>query len=216
MKMTHTIGAFVDGGANMIAAIGIPLKLSVGIIAVMVCCFAATTLDTATRLQRYVIQEIGGTVGIGVLKNKYWATTVAVLTGGALALVPGPMGPGSGGLIIWPLFGATNQLLAGLAFLVIIFYLLRHGRPFGFAVVPAILMIVLPAWAMVLQIRDWVGAGNWLLVGFGGAVEILQIWMVAEALVMWKRARGALPEPLPPLNAIPEAVPVRNEGGRVC
>jgi carbon starvation protein len=216
MKMTHTIGAFVDGGANMIAALGIPLKLSVGIIAVMVCCFAATTIDTATRLQRYVIQEIGGSVGIGVLKNKYWATTVAVLTGGALALVPGPMGPGSGGLIIWPLFGATNQLLAGLAFLVIIFYLLRHGRPFGFAIVPAILMIILPAWAMVLQIRDWIGAGNWLLVGFGGAVEILQVWMVAEALIMWKRARGVLPEPLPPLNAVPEAVPVRNEGGRAC
>ena len=40
-----------------------------------------------------------------------------LLAGGALALVPGKLGPGSGGLILWPLFGATNQLLAGLALL---------------------------------------------------------------------------------------------------
>ncbi len=61
------VGAFIEGGANMITSLGIPLELGIGIVAVMVACFAATTLDTATRLQRYVIQEIGGAIGIGAL-----------------------------------------------------------------------------------------------------------------------------------------------------
>ena len=51
-KLGSKIGAFVDGGANFLTSIGIPLKLGIGLIAVLVACFAATTLDSATRLQR--------------------------------------------------------------------------------------------------------------------------------------------------------------------
>jgi carbon starvation protein len=197
MTLALKVGAFVDGGANMMTAIGIPLQLGVSIIAVMVACFAATTLDTATRLQRYVIQEIGGAVRIPALTNKYAATAVAVTTGGALALWPGPQGPGSGGLILWPLFGATNQLLAGMALLVVLFYLARHSKPWWFLAPPLALMIVVPAWAMVLQLRDWYAGGNWLLFGFGLAVELLQVWMIAEGLIMWRKVNGVLPTPLP-------------------
>ena len=63
-NLTSKIGAFVEGGANFLNVLGIPLKLGIGIIAVLVACFAATTLDSATRLQRYVIQELGGTLKI--------------------------------------------------------------------------------------------------------------------------------------------------------
>lgn len=211
LSLGRKVGAFVDGGGNIIAALGIPRQFAIGIVAVMVCCFAATTLDTATRLQRYVIQEIGGTLGIRSLGNKYVATTVAVLTGGAMALLPGPNGPGSGGLILWPLFGAINQMLAGLAFIVIAFFLIRHGKPVVYVAIPAVIMMVLPAWAMIHQIVDWYTGGRFLLVGFGIAVEILQLWIVIEAALMWNRAKGVLPEPLPQL---PTAV--KNEGGRVC
>jgi len=125
MSLAQNVGAFIEGGANMIAVLGISRPLCIGIIAVMVACFAATTLDTATRLQRYVIQELGGALRITPLTNKYVATTVAVVTGGIVAMIPGPRGvPGTGGLLLWPLFGATNQLLAGLAFMVIAFYLI--------------------------------------------------------------------------------------------
>jgi len=214
MTLGRKVGAFVEGGGNMIAALGLPLPLALGIIATMVACFAATTLDTATRLQRYVIQELGQTLRLPPLRNKYTATAIAVLAGGALAIIPGPNGPGSGGLILWPLFGAINQLLAGLAFLVVAFYLIRHNKPVWFLVGPLGLMIVMPAWAMVHQVADWYRAGNWLLFGIGIAVELLQAWMIVEALVMWRAARGVPPEPLPPLE--PSAVAVRNEGGRTC
>ena len=105
------VGAFIEGGANFIAALGIPLELAIGIVAVLVASFAATTLDTATRLQRYVIQELGSALRIPALTNKYLATSFAVIAALCIALVPGPGGPGTGGLLLWPLFGATNQLL---------------------------------------------------------------------------------------------------------
>ena len=84
------VGAFVDGGANFLSALGIPLQLSIGIIAVLVACFAATTLDTATRLQRYVIQELAVSFHIRPLTNKYLATAFAVVLAVSLAMMRGP------------------------------------------------------------------------------------------------------------------------------
>ena len=103
------IGAFVDGGANFLTSIGLPLKISLSMISVLVACFAATTLDTATRLQRYVIQELGTTLKIPPLKNMYVATAVAVILGGTIALLPGPSGArGTGGLLLWPLLSLIH------------------------------------------------------------------------------------------------------------
>lgn len=213
MNLGKTVGAFVEGAANMMSAIGLPLPLGVAVVAVMVACFAATTLDSATRLQRYVIQELGANLRIAPLKDKYVATTVAVAAGLAIALIPGPTGaPGTGGLLLWPLFGATNQLLAGLAFMVIAFYLIRHNKPVWFMILPAILMVVMPAWALGHQIlNDWLPRGgkpgNPLLLVFGVLILGLQVWMLAEGALMWKRARGVLPAPLPPLRPAAADVP---------
>lgn len=201
--LAQKVGAFIDGSANFLSSLGIPLKMSIAIMAVLVASFAATTLDTATRLQRYVIQELAQTAKIKPLTNRYVATALALAVGGVLALMPGPKGPGSGGLILWPLFGAVNQLLAGLAFMVIVFYLLRRNRPIWFAVLPMVAMLVMPAWAMLWQMfnpNGWWANGKYLLFGFGLAVEALQVWMITEGLLIWKKARGNYPE-LPPLEA---------------
>ncbi|RJP42078.1 MAG: carbon starvation protein A [Phycisphaerales bacterium] len=202
MRLPEMIGGFIEGGANMLAALRIPVTLGIGIMAVLVASFAATTLDTATRLQRYVVTELADAVGARPLTHPWAATVVAVLTGGGIAMIAGPNGPGSGGLILWPVFGATNQLLAGLSFLVIAFYLLRHGRPVWFLIAPMALMIVLPAWVLIVQLfgdGGWLASRQWPLVGIGGATLLLQFWMVVEGGLMWQRARGVAPPPLPPL-----------------
>ena len=215
MNLAALVGAFVEGSANMIAAVGVPLPLAIGIIAVMVACFAATTLDSATRLQRYVIQELGADLGIPGLNNRFVATSVAVGTAAVIALVPGPGGaPGTGGLLLWPMFGATNQLLAGLAFMVIAFYLVRHGKPVWFLALPALMMLVMPAWALILSLIGWFEDGNWLLFGVGLLIQCLQIWIVVEGALMWQRAQGVLPEPLPPLPE--QAATAGPDAGRVC
>lgn len=195
LGLPQKLGAFVEGGANFLTSLGIPLKMGIALIAVLVASFAATTLDTATRLQRYVIQELAETIRIKPLTEKYAATTFAVVTGGAVAMVPGPKGPGTGGLLLWPLFGATNQLLAGLALTVLVFYLWRRKLPVWFAALPAAVMLLLPGWAMVHQIvTDFIPNQKWMLVGFGILIEVLQIWMIVEAILIWPRAKGVLEE----------------------
>ncbi len=217
-KLSMKVGAFVDGGANFLAAIGIPIKLATGIIAVLVASFAATTLDSATRLQRYVIQELARTINVKPLEKKYVATGVAVVSGGSMAMLPGAGGKlGTGGLILWPLFGATNQLLAGLAFMVTVFYLWRRNKPVMFAFVPMMIMLVMPAWAlgwqlfneqtgwfwplwnMIQQNRPWGWVNDHLLLGIGLATVVLQVWMILEGVLLLPNAKGVLEESLPPL-----------------
>lgn len=200
------VGAFVNGAANFLASIGMAREIAVALMGVLVASFAGTTLDTACRLQRYVIQELGanlrrpndsfsivGTVG-AFLQNKHGATTFAVLLAAFVAALPPSGQPftwqsaGMGGLLLWPLFGATNQLLGGLAFIVIFFYLRRTGKPLWFVVVPGLFMLVIPFWAMFLQTFigtaesvSWWASGDWLLVSIGTASMALELWMVAEA-----------------------------------
>ena len=212
------IGAFIEGGANFLSAIGIPLQLGIGVIAVLVACFAATTLDSATRLQRYVIQELGGSLGITPLKNMYVATITAVVLGGAIAMLKGPAGMGSGGMLLWPLFGATNQLLAGLAFMVTAFYLWRRNKPIWFVMLPMIFMIVLPGWALVWQLFNpetgWWRSQDKLMVAIIGSVTLaLQIWMVLEALMMWPKVKGVIEPEM--LNDKP-STELESSGGRSC
>jgi carbon starvation protein len=225
------VGAFVEGGANFLAALGISLQLSIAIVAVLVACFAATTLDTATRLQRYVVQELAAEFRFAPLTNKYLATAFAVVLALTLALMRGPnladgtLRPyGTGGLYLWPLFGAINQLLAGLALMVTVFYLARRNKPIWFALVPMLIMIVMPIWALGWQIFNaeagWWPTRNYLLLTIGAAALLLQLWMVVEALLAWPRVRGVLEEALPPLPSRIDSGLLRTDsqlgGGRSC
>jgi carbon starvation protein len=200
-KLDNNLRAFVEGGANFLTAIGIPLSFGVGIVAVLVASFAATTLDTATRLQRYVIQELGTSLHLPT-QNKYVATSLAVGVAGAIAIFAGST-PGAGGGMLWPLFGATNQLLAGLALMVATFYLWRRGKAIAFIGIPMILMMLVPGWAMTYNlVTAWIPQGNWLLTGFGIGILILQVWMFVEGLLVWKSARHVLEPQLAPLPQV--------------
>lgn len=204
------VGAFVDGAANFLAAYNIPHGVAIALMGVLVASFAATTLDTACRLQRYVVQELAGAVQgnraggvLGQLRNKHGATLFAVGVAMLLAAVPpsggewGWANAGKGGMLLWPLFGATNQLLGGLAFLVIAFYLWRRKLPVWFIILPMIFMLVMPMWAMIWQIfigsegnAAWWEQGNWLLVSIGLASIALELWMLWEAWQLFPKVRG--------------------------
>ena len=197
------IGAFVEGSANFLKALGIPATFAVALMGVFVASFAATTLDTACRLQRYVVQELAASLSSGTenshwnplkwLTNRYAATLFAIVIAYLIAQLPGADGtPGKGGTILWPLFGAINQLLAGLSFLVITFWLRRRGLPMAFTLIPGILMLALPAIAMSLNLRTYAIEHNWLLFGLGFATLLLEIWMLVEASSVWKKIKGVI------------------------
>ncbi|MEM9283977.1 MAG: carbon starvation protein A [Verrucomicrobiota bacterium] len=220
------VGAFVEGSANFLKAIGVSASFAVALMGVFVASFAATTLDTACRLQRYVTQELAATVGIKPLTNKHAATIFAVILAGGIAALPLHSGDpwswstaGKGGMILWPLFGATNQLLGGLAFLVIAFWMRRRDLPVWFIVLPMIFMLILPGVAMLSNLLGESGyvaqslkSGNWTLPLFGFATVALEIWMIIEALLAWPKAKGVLEKQLEPL---PDMV-LNSEGGRSC
>lgn len=156
------VGAFVTGGSNIVAAgLGISASLAATILTVTAALFAGTTMDTGVRLQRYVIQEAGEIAGLGFLNNGTVATLVAI--GFCLAISFGADSDGSGGMVIWPLFGTTNQLLAALTLLLITVILARMGRPVIYTLLPLILVLTMTLWALLLQIGTLIGQSNWVL-----------------------------------------------------
>ena len=178
--------AFVDGSANMISRCGIGYTLALAVMGVFVASFAGTTLDTATRLQRYIVTEFGRTTGIGVLENRYVATAFAVVTAGILALWDGA---GAGALVLWPLFGALNQLLAALGLLVLTIYLYRKAKPIWMTAAPLVFMLVMTFWAMVLNLRTYRADGRQHLAIITAVVLALELWMLVEAAVVWRGLR---------------------------
>ncbi len=213
-RLGPLVAAFVDGSANMLKALGLPGGIATALMGVFVASFAGTTLDSACRLQRYVIQELastlkprteGGFDPLAWLRNKHGATLLATVSAAFIAAIPPPglgwsvANAGQGGLILWPLFGATNQLLGGLSFLVITFYLWRRQTPIWFLVPPMIFMLIMPMWAMIWQVfvgdagnPSWLGQGNWLLVGVALFTVALEVWMIIEAINLFPRARGVI------------------------
>ncbi len=179
------VGAFVNGiGYFLKQGFGISSTLGATFAAVVVVSFAATTMDTGVRLQKYVTAEFGEMLNIPALKTGWVATLIAVLTTGLLALYDGQ---GKGGLLIWPLFGTTNQLLASLALLVISVYLLKLKRPTLYTLTPMIFLLLMTAVAMLITLKNfWVG-NKWGLFIIGVIILISAIFMVVEAAQTMKR-----------------------------
>ena len=177
------LGAFVTGSANMIQSYGIPVKIALAVMSVFIVSFAATTVDTATRIQRYVVVELSNACNFKLLSRRQAGTIFAVITAGILAFYDGS---GKGAMKLWPLFGSINQLLAGLALLVATIYLARRKVNIAYTGIPMVFMIIITGWAMVLNIRNFYNDSNWLLFVIGLAVFVLEIWMIIESVIVLK------------------------------
>ena len=192
-----TAGAatFVRGGAQLVEnGWGLPLDVSTTLLATMVVLFAGTTMDTGVRLQRYIIQEWGQIYGVPLLNNGILATLLAV--GSCLLLAFGAGGAsGSGGLTIWPLFGSTNQILAGLTLLVISVMLIRLGRPARYTLIPMIFVLITSSWAAVVTLVEWYQAENWLLVTIDLIVLVASVMVILEAASVVSRYRRSATVP---------------------
>jgi carbon starvation protein len=140
--------------------------------------FIMTTLDSATRITRYLCNELlGETLGITPMKNKYVAVAVVGVSSGALAL--------GNWRAIWPVFGAANQLVASLVLIVASVYLLQRKRNFVFTAVPASIMLVTTIAALIYQAYGFATAEepNFLLAAVSVILIFLAIFLAYTALL---------------------------------
>lgn len=186
------LAPFIVGSANMIEQLGINHAIAITIMGVFVASFAATTLDSATRLQRYIIAELAGASSPKAtnplqrtIQNRFVATAIAATTGLALALsdIParGLSGAGLGGLTLWPIFGATNQLLAALALLVLSIWLIKSKRPAWVAILPMSFMTIITLSATMSLTATFANQNNTILLILSSVLLGLQIWILIEA-----------------------------------
>ena len=188
------VGAFVNGAANMIAATGIPMSFAIVIMGVFVASFAGTTLDTATRIQRYIVAELFGNLKINFLTGKYVATSIAVLSALGLAFASGAGGKGA--LKLWPLFGAVNQTLAALALIIITVYLKeKGGMKWLVSGIPAVFMIFMTIWALIVNQTNFGTQHNMLLQTVNIIVLVIAVWIAIEGLIRFLSIDGEVERP---------------------
>lgn len=189
------IEAFVTGGSRILSnGIGLSREVAATLLTVMAVLFAGTTMDAGVRLQRYIVQEWGTIYKIAPLRNGYIATGVAVAS--CLALAFGAGGAeGTGGMVLWPLFGTTNQILAGLTLLVVSVILVKLGRPSRYTMVPMVFVTSMAFLSALYQLWDLFQSRNYLLAVVDVFIILAAVWVMLEtvsALARERRVRDAI------------------------
>jgi len=181
---------FTAGVGEFAHNLGIPLDLAVIFAAVVVIAFAATTMDTGVRLQRYVVQEIATLAGWRKLAhNLTLASIVAVVVPLVMALLPGGGDAGYTFGVLWQLFGTTNQLTAGLALAVVAVWVTRGGRVAWPVIVPLVFLLVMTSWALIQNLKNFIEADEWVLAPLDAVIFVLAVWLIIEAALALRNVR---------------------------
>ncbi len=175
---------FANGVATFMSSFGIPFDTGQTFVALAVSAFALTSLDTATRIGRFVFQEFftnvdeqTGEIKGSIVSNMHVATAITVAFGGALGL--------TGYARVWPIFGSANQLLAALALLTVAVWLKKQGKNNKMIIIPMVFMFSVTILALILLIYNNAKAlgstGNPILMVVASALLVLAVVLVMRA-----------------------------------
>jgi len=188
--LSAKLKAVIDGSANLMNSFGVPVNLARSIMAVFIVSFAGTTMDSSTRIQRFALQELfkdrEGKTWIP-LRSRYVATLIVVLLAFALCMVKPD---GKGALVLWPVFGALNQLLAGLALLIATVYLAKIKKPIWVAAIPMAFMLVITITASFMNLSKFINQKNGLLIFVTAATLAMAVWMIIEGVIVLIKRYG--------------------------
>ena len=200
--VTPTV-VFATGISKMLSTIpGLAAteKVAYTLLVLTVSVFCLTSLDTATRLARYMFQEFWLNPGEDikdvtgykkVLTNPYVATIITVILGIGLGL--------TGYANIWPLFGAANQLLAALGLLAVATWLGKAGKNNKMFLIPMAFMIIVTITSLALTVKNQIGMiaaggadwGPWAQTILGILLIFLAIILVIEGVQTLSRQKAA-------------------------
>ena len=187
------LDAFIIGSANLFSSFGLPVKYGAAFVVVFIVSFANTTLDSAARIQRISLQEIFSNREGKVsrpLDNRYVATAIIVVAAAAMTFFkPG----GQGAMVLWPLFGSLNQLMAALALGVVTLYFHFRKIPILYTLLPMVVILILTLWAMLENLAGFIRDGEILLVILSALILLLTAWLTLVSLVALFRSSGTQP-----------------------
>jgi len=174
---------FANGVAAFMSSFGVPLAVGKVFVILAFSAFALTSLDTATRIGRYIFQEFFDNAPAGTKKtfaNIYTSTFITVFASAALLAY--------GYAKIWPIFGSANQLLAGLALLAISAWLAKSGRKYLSTLIPMIFMFGVTLTALALLMKQYLFGvkPNYVLGFFAVVLFLLAIVLIIEAISVFK------------------------------
>jgi carbon starvation protein len=187
--------SLADKGANItfgramgraLENIGIPLQFGIAFGVLMLNAFILTTLDTCARLTRFIVAESAGR-RVPLLRNRYLATAISLI--GAYFLTTG-----NSWRVLWPAFGAANQLIAALALLVVSAYLFGYRRKTVFTLVPGVFMLITTEAALFYQLFwQYLPKGNVALAVVAVVLMTLGIVVAVEVYRRLQRSEMVVP-----------------------
>lgn len=183
------VQVFGRGIARFFEVIHLPAHMGEQFGMLAISTFLLTTLDTCTRLTRYIFQEFFSLKNEGA---RYWATIVSLVMPTLLVAVK-IKDPVTHEAIpvwkaIWPIFGVTNQMLAVLALTVAAVWMIKKGRKVWFILIPAVFMIVITLWSLVLFMFNsrMSNLARW----FAGGLFVLAILLCGEGMRTFIKPRS--------------------------
>ncbi len=202
--------AFVAGGGAFLQQVGLSEAVAQTLMAVLVIAFAATTLDTATRIERFIIVELAQSLKIKFLANRYVATLGALIPAAVLVFWSVPT-PGGGeetaaAWVLWPIFGGSNQMLAALTLMLLSLYFWRRRRPVLPLLIPMLFIMVITLTALIYNTAGLIdftelSVSNWPMLSLNVILLTLILWMIVEGLTLFMRGRDAPEAPDAPDSA---------------
>jgi carbon starvation protein len=185
---------FGVGVGSFLHELGMPLQFAITFGMLAFATFVYDTLDVSTRLARYLFTEFTG-----------WHTRLAGITGTVVSLalpawflaatVVAQRQVVPAYTVVWPLFGSTNQLLAGLTLVGLSLWLANTNKSALLRLcvgVPMVFMMLMTMSALVLQIVD---ATNAPLASVAVVLLLLAVWITIEAIIALLRPRAVQTAP---------------------
>jgi len=173
------IGIFATGMGGFMSRLGIPKNMAVTFAALAISAFALTSLDTATRLGRFIFQEFftreKSRQQPSLSQNRFIATFCTIAAASLLAFSGSSQS-------IWPLFGTANQLLAAIVLLTMTIWFSKLKRKNLFVKIPMVFMFAVTLTALGNLIYKNAVTQNWALLVIGILLMILAIFLIIQAV----------------------------------
>ncbi|MGI6586595.1 MAG: carbon starvation protein A [Lutisporaceae bacterium] len=163
---------FAAGVAEFMSSFGIPVPVGTVFVTLAFSAFALTSLDTATRIGRYMFQEMTTKPdGTKTALNNMYASTIVTVGLSALLLTYGYQK-------IWPIFGSANQLLAGLALLAVSAWLAKSGKKNLMTIIPMVFMFCVTLTALIFVAKNNFAGGNAVIGSLASILFVLAIVLI--------------------------------------